>query len=530
MSFGVKITRGVLRMGSPCKVRRAVPLAAVLAPLLLTSATGCAFFNAFLDPSKVGQFPFPGQENVVGIRRVLSIREGTTGLAGATEPRPEDLKVSQEEYVVGPGDTLNISVDDLINPGAQDLSAQQVSEAGYIRLPMLDTIRVEGLTELEIENEIKTRLVEADILPDPQVRVIITGPRNRIFSILGNVNAPGPYPISGSDMRLLDAIGYGRDIGPLVKTIYVIRRNMQGDQPPAPPAEDEGLIIPPPSNSIDDYSSFSTAYGSGQDTRPARQDSPSESRAEIREMMDTLPQDAPATRPTGSGDQAIAPLMYDPQTGEALQVRPRGGEPQAAPSEPMGQEAPPADFRWEDVPEEEVPEQRVIEIDVAALRNGDARQNIVVRNRDVIEVPIDTGIYYLMGEIARPGVYSLGGRDITIKQAIAAAGGFGPLAWPMRCEVIRRVKGTDEEITIPVNLDAVFGGVEADFLVKDEDIVNVGTHFVAPFLFVIRNSFRFTYGFGFVYDRNFADKDAVFGKQNPETVRQARRQSQGLPF
>lgn len=517
-------------MGSPCKLRRAFPLAvAATAPLLLTFSSGCAIFNSFLDPSKVGQFPFPGQENIVGIRRVLSIREGTTGLASSTEPRPEDLIPYEEEYVVGPGDSINIAVDDLVTPGAQDVSFQRVSESGYIRLPMLGPIRVDGLTELEIENEIKTRLKEGEILPDPIVRVIVSDPTNRIFSILGNVNAPGPYPIRGADTRLLDAISFGRDIGPLVKTIYVIRRNPQ--DAPAKPLEpmDEGLIIPPPpTNSIDDYSSFSTAYGTGETVRPAGRDA---SRAEIREMMDTLPQDAPATRPTESDDRALAPLMYDPETGEALQFRPREGEqPGEPPAEPMAQEPPSPDFNWESVPEEQVPEQRVIEIDVGALRSGDARQNIVIRNRDVIEVPIDTGIYYLMGEIARPGVYGLSGRDITIKQAIAAAGGFGPLAFPMRCEVIRRVKGTDQEITIPVNLDAVFAGLEDDFLVKDEDIVNVGTHFIAPFLFVIRNSFRFTYGFGFVYDRNFADKDAYFAKQNPQTVEQARRQSQGLPF
>jgi hypothetical protein len=53
---------------------------------------------------------------------------------------------------------------------------------------------------------------------------------------------------------------------------------------------------------------------------------------------------------------------------------------------------------------------------------------------------------------------------------------------------------------------------------------------VAPFLFVIRNSFRFTYGFGFVYDRNFADKDSYSSKINPEVLEQQRRAQRGLPF
>jgi hypothetical protein len=81
-----------------------------------------------------------------------------------------------------------------------------------------------------------------------------------------------------------------------------------------------------------------------------------------------------------------------------------------------------------------------------------------------------------------------------------------------------------------VNLAAIFAGLEDDFILRDEDVLNVGTHIVAPFLFVIRNSFRFTYGFGFVYDRNFADKDAYSNRINPEIVEQQRRASRGLSF
>ncbi len=38
--------------------------------------------------------------------------------------------------------------------------------------------------------------------------------------------------------------------------------------------------------------------------------------------------------------------------------------------------------------------------------------------------------------------------------------------------------------------------------------MRVGTHAIAPLLATLRNSFRFTYGFGFVYDRNFGPIDA----------------------
>lgn len=187
------------------------------------------------------------------------------------------------------------------------------------------------------------------------------------------------------------------------------------------------------------------------------------------------------------------------------------------------------DFDWEDVPEYELT-QRVIEINIDALRSGDPRQNIVIRDRDTIHIPQDTGVFYLMGEVNRPGVFGFGGREITVKQAIATAGNLSQLAWPSRCEIVRREKGTDKQITIPINLDRIFAGLEADVLLRDGDILNVGTDILAPFLFVVRNSFRFTYGFGFVYDRNFADQDAIGGRQNPEVREDIRRAQRGLPF
>ena len=38
----------------------------------------------------------------------------------------------------------------------------------------------------------------------------------------------------------------------------------------------------------------------------------------------------------------------------------------------------------------------------------------------------------------------------------------------------------------------------------------VGTAFWAPFLAAVRNGFRITYGFGFLYDRNYYDDDQDF--------------------
>ena len=101
---------------------------------------------------------------------------------------------------------------------------------------------------------------------------------------------------------------------------------------------------------------------------------------------------------------------------------------------------------------------------------------------------------------------------MTLKMAIAAAGGLGPLAWPKRCEVTRRV-GKNKEETVLVDLDKIAQGEEPDFFIKPNDLINVGTHPTARFRAVLRNSFRATYGFGFIYDRNFGARE--FGLRHP---------------
>jgi protein involved in polysaccharide export with SLBB domain len=145
----------------------------------------------------------------------------------------------------------------------------------------------------------------------------------------------------------------------------------------------------------------------------------------------------------------------------------------------------------------------VIRIPLAALRAGDPRYNIIVRPGDVIVVPgAEVGYFYVMGHVQKPGVYTLSGQDITLRQAVAAAGNLDSLAIPRRAELIRRL-GHNQEVIVSINLQKIFDGDQPDVFLKKNDTLNIGTDVVAPFLAVTRNAYRLSYGFGFVYDRNF---------------------------
>lgn len=491
---------------------------------------GCALLppNSFLDPTKVGRFPLDTHES--GIRRVLSPRETPPGLANATDPTPEDLVAEYSDYRLAPGDVLGLSIQDLLVPGAPFSVQLEVSPLGEIRIPDLGSVKVTGLTEQEVELEITARLKEAGLLPRPVVIAIAQVKRGRIVSVMGGVGGPGAYPLSDPTMRMLDLIAMIGDVTPQTRRAYLIRRVSTTAAEPERPVPEipahEGWIIPPPvEEAPPPPGGFMSTGWFNQEVPPEPDEPPT--REELAEIL------APEKPPAEVAPPAEPPfepiVIFDPQTGQVLAPRtPPVVEGPAAPEVPV----PPVfeePFDWEAV-EELALEQRVIAIDLVSLRAGDPRQNIVIRDRDVFHVPVDTGVFYIMGEVQRPGVYAFGGREITIKQALAICGGFSPLAWPSRSELIRREPGTDKQFTRLINLDAIFAGLEDDLYLRDDDIVNVGTHIVAPFLFVIRNSFRFTYGFGFVYDRNFADKDAYSSKINPEIFAQQRRQQRGLPF
>jgi len=193
-----------------------------------------------------------------------------------------------------------------------------------------------------------------------------------------------------------------------------------------------------------------------------------------------------------------APVAATPSGAGTGRVAPAGKQAKA-PAVQQQQDP----FGWRKVDKSSMV--RIIAIDLSKLREGNWRQNIIVRDDDVIQVPtLKVGEFYVMGEVRSPGAYNLTGRRLTVKQGIAAAGNFSPLAWPQNAVLYRRV-GDNQEQAIPLDLDAIFSGEEPDIFLKPNDILAVGTDVRASFYAVMRNAFRMTYGFGFIYDRNFAD-------------------------
>jgi polysaccharide export outer membrane protein len=107
---------------------------------------------------------------------------------------------AQGEYLVGPGDVLNVEVF-----GEKDLSGNfTVSEDGNIKNILLGDVHVNGLTTAQIE-KLLTKELGKNYLVDPMVTVSIKDYRSHKVYVLGEVEKPGTYALT-TKSRLLDIL------------------------------------------------------------------------------------------------------------------------------------------------------------------------------------------------------------------------------------------------------------------------------------------------------------------------------------
>jgi len=527
-------------------------------------------------------------------------------------PTPDDLQPPEEDYILGPGDLIDITVFELMAPGQPYVTRQRVSQSGQVTFPYLGTVKAAGLTTRALEEKLSD-LLEPDYLVDPQITVFVSEYRNLNVSVLNGVMRAGIYPMSKQDMTLLELVAMAGGVLQLVEDYgYVIREyspeeadllmleggaapteakegaagREAGETPapeagPKPPADqpspDEATPAEPKAPSPDaPKKTETTAPGADVPTKaeekpapgsvaptPAPSDPassppprrPDASTAEdVRRLLEKMAEgEMPAVRKIEAAETAAAasepaPPAPQPPAGDEAElerwiwsdgkwIRVKTKPPAAKPTEeptpaakPADEGKPPEPVRIAEGPE--TAEQpiaddarlalerklrrlgvvqgsgqlkRIIRFDVRALQAGDPTQNVVLRDGDIVTIPSPPmGDFYMAGEVARPGVYSLTGRKITLLQAVAAAGGLTAVAVPWRTELVRRISETEEEI-IYVDLGKVSRGEAPDFYIQPEDQIRVGTDQGALYNAVLRNAFRATYGLGFVYDMNFAD-------------------------
>lgn len=462
----------------------------------LVTVAGCEM-DSFMDPSVVGRWESTPVTLPI-LDRLDVIEDSSAEPLQVTHVRPEDLIPDVQEYVIGPGDTLIISIFELIATGQESVQQRTVDARGTIRLPVVGAVEAAGLTPTDLEERIRQTLAQQGVLRDAMVSVTLAQAQQNTYTVIGEPEtggtAVGPYVIPRPNFRLLDAVAAARGVPGRTKKLFIYRQSAlqeevlgRRQQQPTPDGAQE-QVAPAP----EDPSQLIEELLQGVDQEPERRPVPEEERIEPAPagVEGGLEPDRPAVQWVNVGGQWVRVEQSEEERSDML--------------------------RQADLPQDaelsELITQRIIEVPYDRLLDGDIRYNIVIRPGDVIRVPsLRGGFVYVMGTINRPGAFVVPGEnDLTLKQLVASAGGLSPIATPERVDLIRRVDANTEAI-VRINVRAIFEGTEPDFFLKPNDMLNFGTSFVATPLAIVRNGLRATYGFGFVLDRNFADD--VFGRQ-----------------
>jgi protein involved in polysaccharide export with SLBB domain len=117
-------------------------------------------------------------------------------------PPPNVIVSSKEDYRIGPGDHIEIRVED----APELLTRTRVSANGSVLMNYLQYVPVQGKTTDEVAILVADKL-RGRYLKNPLVNVAVTQVNSRSFLIQGAVRRPGPFQIEGKP-SLYALIGY----------------------------------------------------------------------------------------------------------------------------------------------------------------------------------------------------------------------------------------------------------------------------------------------------------------------------------
>lgn len=141
----------------------------------------------------------------------------------AQEEARAEPPIASEDHRIGPGDSLNISVE----PATELSRSVTVQPDGSITMQLVGRLKVEGMTGTQLGDELERRLRR--YVARPKVDVTIRQFSSRAVTIIGETEAAGGYSYQ-EGMRLFDLVsrskGLTRRAAPNRVVIY--RRDANG--------------------------------------------------------------------------------------------------------------------------------------------------------------------------------------------------------------------------------------------------------------------------------------------------------------
>ena len=135
------------------------------------------------------------------------------------------MAVEPGEILIGAGDLLQVSVFE-----AKELDKTvRVSSRGFVSLPLVGEIKINGLTAIEVEEKIED-MYKSRFIKDPHVSIFVEEQISQRITLVGQFKKPGTYDYL-SNQRLLDVIALGGGLSELAGQIVQVRRTryVQGE-------------------------------------------------------------------------------------------------------------------------------------------------------------------------------------------------------------------------------------------------------------------------------------------------------------
>jgi polysaccharide biosynthesis/export protein len=159
--------------------------------------------------------------------RALPPVERAARLTPTSEASPAvSTPQNPEEYVIGGMDVLDIQVYQ-----EADLSGTfRVAANGQMPFPLIGGVQVAGLTPPQAQERLEA-LLKDGYLKRPQVAVTVKEYRSKGVSVLGAVNNPGAYQLSGGRVALLDLLSMagGVSLEEGSKSLILLRPEANGE-------------------------------------------------------------------------------------------------------------------------------------------------------------------------------------------------------------------------------------------------------------------------------------------------------------
>lgn len=387
-----------------------------------------------------------------------------------------------EDYPIGPGDVLTISV-----PDVEQLAQRRVrvSTHGTIELPLLGVIQAGGLGEDGLAAEIDDKLQK--YMYQPEANVFVDEYHNRAVAVVGAVNHPGLVLLTSPSESLLDVITQAGGLSGA--------------------AADEMILIPSRPGTIPNsprLASLAHSPSTGQ-----MMNGVAGSQNASADFAEPLPADKVAYRRTGgpdwySSNEAPEPAQHDavvegPTAASWLSSAtpaPRGGlgatssaghdDAQFAAGAARGARGATSSYgrinqgdvaEYRAAPDSDEALQLAGSTDAITFKLKDANLtgagkyvNMPMRPGDVLIVP-GGGDVMVVGWVHQPGRFQVGS-GLTVLGAIGAAG--GPMyAAKTTSIVLIRTGQHGGKVTIPINMDQITRGQAVDLPVQANDVIDV---------------------------------------------------------